>query len=98
MARRYQPETKGEIASPLLGFDSFAWGGENVDIFQLDVPSSYLSKPLELVAGENNTYTLYNDDGEILLQGTVGEQVSSSGFTMQVKTLNARPEKRKKKK
>lgn len=94
MARRYQPETKGEIASPLLGFDSFAWGGENVDIFQLDVPSSYLSKPLELVAGENNTYTLYNDDGEILLQGTVGEQVSSSGFTMQVKTLNARPETR----
>ena len=94
MARRYQPETKGEIAPPLLGFDSFAWGGENVDIFQLDVPSSYLSKPLELVAGENNTYTLYNDDGEILLQGTVGEQVSSSGFTMQVKTLNARPETR----
>ncbi|RGP55265.1 polysaccharide biosynthesis tyrosine autokinase [Pseudomonas abyssi] len=94
MARRYQPETKGEIASPLLGFDSFAWGGENVDIFQLDVPSSYLSKPLELIAGENNTYTLYNDDGEILLQGAVGEQVSSSGFTMQVKTLNARPETR----
>ena len=94
MARRYEPETKGEIASPLLGFDSFAWGGENVDIFQLDVPSSYLSKPLELVAGANNTYTLYNDDGEILLQGAVGEQVSSSGFTMQVKTLNARPETR----
>lgn len=94
MARRYEPETKDEIASPLLGFDSFAWGGESVDIFQLDVPSSYLSKPLELVAGANNTYTLYNDDGEILLQGTVGEQVSSSGFTMQVKTLNARPETR----
>lgn len=94
MARRYEPETKGEIASPLLGFDSFAWGGESVDVFQLDVPSSYLSKPLELIAGENNTYTLYNDDGEILLQGAVGEQVSSSGFTMQVKTLNARPETR----
>lgn len=94
MARRYEPETKGEIASPLLGFDSFAWGGESVDIFQLDVPSSYLSKPLELVAGENNTYTLYNDDGEAVLQGAVGEQVSSSGFTMQVKTLNARPETR----
>ncbi|MAD01321.1 tyrosine-protein kinase [Pseudomonas abyssi] len=94
MARRYEPDTKGEIASPLLGFDSFAWGGENVDIFQLDVPSSYLSKPLELVAGANNTYTLYNDDGELLLQGAVGEQVSSSGFTMQVKTLNARPETR----
>jgi tyrosine-protein kinase Etk/Wzc len=94
MARRYEPGTKDEIASPLLGFDSFAWGGESVHIFQLDVPSSYLSKPLELIAGENNTYTLYNDDGEILLQGAVGEQVSSSGFTMQVKTLNARPETR----
>jgi|TARA_X000001388_G_scaffold35536_1_gene25036 tyrosine-protein kinase Etk/Wzc len=94
MARRYEPETKGEIASPLLGFDSFAWGGENVDIFQLDVPNSYLSKPLELVVGADNTYTLHNDDGEILLQGAVGEQVSSSGFTMQVKTLNARPETR----
>ena len=92
MARHYKPETTGETATPLLGFDSFAWGGESVDIFQLDVPNGYLNKPLELIAGANSTYTLYNDDGEAVLQGKVGEQVSSNGFTIQVKTLNARPE------
>lgn len=94
MARRFEPETSDAVASPLLGFDSYAWGGENVDIFQLEVPNSYLSEPLELVAGENSTYTLYNEDGDVLLQGTVGEQASKDGFTMQIKTLTARPETR----
>lgn len=94
MARRFEPETSGEVASPLLGFDSYAWGGENVDIFQLEVPNSYLSEHLELVAGENSSYTLYNDDGEALLQGQVGTQASNNGFTMQVKTLTARPNTR----
>ncbi|MAG65349.1 MAG: tyrosine-protein kinase [Pseudomonadales bacterium] len=93
-ARRYEPETTGELAAPLMGFDSYAWGGENVDIFQLEVPNSYLNETLELVAGESNTYTLYNEDGESLVQGAVGEQVSSNGFTIQIKTLNARPETR----
>lgn len=94
IARRYEPTAAGKVASPLLGFSSYAWGGENVDIFQLEVPSNYLSEPLELVAGQNNTYTLYNEDGEAVLQGKVGEQVSSNGFTMQIKTLQARPESR----
>tara|TARA_Y100000780_G_scaffold167369_1_gene152231 strand:+ start:454 stop:2682 length:2229 start_codon:yes stop_codon:yes gene_type:complete len=94
LARRYNQESIDELASPLLGFDSYAWGGENLDIFQLEVPNSYLSKPLVLVAGENKTYTLYNDDGEAVLQGAVGEQVNNNGFTMQVKLLNARPETR----
>lgn len=94
LARRYNQESIDELAAPLLGFDSYAWGGENLDIFQLEVPNSYLSKPLVLVAGENKTYTLYNDDGEAVLQGAVGEQVSNNGFTMQVKLLNARPETR----
>ncbi|UJJ32047.1 polysaccharide biosynthesis tyrosine autokinase [Halopseudomonas maritima] len=94
MARRFESETSNEVASPLLGFDSYAWGGERVDIFQLEVPGKYLSEPLELVTGENNTYTLYNEDGDVLLQGAVGEQASGNGFTMQLKTLNARPETR----
>lgn len=93
-ARRYEPEAAGELAAPLMGFDSYAWGGENVDIFQLEVPNSYLNETLELVAGESNTYALYNEDGESLVQGAVGEQVSSNGFTIQIKTLNARPETR----
>lgn len=94
MARRFAPETSGEVASPLVGFDSYAWGGESIDIFQFEVPNSYLSRPLELVAGENSTYTLYNEDGDVLLQGAVGEQASNNGFTMQIKTLTARPETR----
>ena len=91
IARRFEPESSGEVATAFLGFDSFAWGGENLDIFQLEVPNSYLNEPLELVSGESNTYTLYNDDGEVLVEGVVGEQATNNGVVIQVKQLQARP-------
>ena len=45
-ARRYDPYEAGEVAEPWLGLDSFAWGGEVLEIFQLEVPPSYLGKTL----------------------------------------------------
>ncbi|WP_285275089.1 polysaccharide biosynthesis tyrosine autokinase [Halopseudomonas bauzanensis] len=91
MNRRFQPEPEQPVAGAFLGFDSFAWGGERIDIFQLEVPSAYEGKPLVLVAGENGAYTLLNEDGQELVSGTVGEAVDIDGFKVQVAELTARP-------
>ncbi|CEA06298.1 tyrosine-protein kinase [Pseudomonas saudimassiliensis] len=91
VSRRFQPEPEQPVAAPFLGFDRFAWGGEKLDIFQLEVPDAYLGKPLVLVSGENGAYRLLNEDGQELVNGTVGEAVDSDGFKVQIAELVARP-------
>lgn len=90
MARRFEPDASQPIASALLGFDSYAWGGEEVEIFQLDVPASYENKGLTLVAGEEGKYVILGAEGELILEGEVGAKVSAAGFTVQIKVLRAR--------
>ncbi|PRB75448.1 polysaccharide biosynthesis tyrosine autokinase [Pseudomonas sp. MYb185] len=89
--RRFQPEADKPVAPSPLGFGSYAWGGEQLDIFQLEVPAAYLGEPLTLIAGESGSYTLYSKDGDELLTGTVGEPTAIDDFKMQVATLVARP-------
>ncbi|WP_375740572.1 polysaccharide biosynthesis tyrosine autokinase [Pseudomonas boanensis] len=89
MARRFQPDTPHQVAEPLFGLSSFAWGGETLDIFQLEVPDSYLGKGLTLQADGNGAFTLLNEDDESLLTGNVGEQIEQNGFKLQIATLDA---------
>lgn len=89
--RRFSPEPDQPVASSFLGFGSYAWGGERLDIFQLEVPNAYLGEPLTLTAGENGTFTLHNEDGDALVSGQVGEAIDSEGFKIQVSELTARP-------
>jgi len=89
LSRRFQPESTNELATPLLGLDSYTWGGEKLDIFQLEVPDAYLGKALTLRAEGNNTFSLLNDDDEILMGGQVGEKLELNGFKIQVATLKA---------
>ena len=90
LARRFTPTRPGEIAAPLGGMSRYDWGGAQLDIFQLDVPLPLLDQQLYLVAGQNGTYTLSDDDGTLLI-GRVGESATGHGITMQVKVLNANP-------
>lgn len=89
--RRFQPEDEQPVASPFLGFKTYAWGGEQIEVFQLEVPSAYLGKPLTLVAGENGAYTILNADEQELITGIVGEPLDENGFKVQVAELVARP-------
>src|SRR5690554_634393 len=91
MHRRYQPEPEKPVADAFMGFSSYAWGGEKLDIFQLEVPSSYLGEPLVLRAEESGGFTLLNEDGVTLMTGRVGEPIDSHGFKVQVQELVARP-------
>ncbi|WP_350648844.1 polysaccharide biosynthesis tyrosine autokinase [Pseudomonas sp. HY13-MNA-CIBAN-0226] len=89
LSRHYKPTTENALASPLLGLNSFTWGGEKLDIFQLEVPDAYLGKDLTIRAEGNNNLTLLNDDDEVLLSGQVGEKLDQNGFKLQVATLKA---------
>ncbi|MEI7035742.1 polysaccharide biosynthesis tyrosine autokinase [Fulvimonas yonginensis] len=91
LARHYNPQMPGDVAPPLMGMDSYDWGGSQLDIFQLDVPSGLLDKPLHVIAGEHGAYTLTDDDDNVLLQGRVGQTATGNGITMQVQALHANP-------
>lgn len=89
LARRFQPEPDQALAAPLFGLSSFAWGGEKLDIFQLEVPDSYLGEKLTLKSDGNGTFTLLNEDDEPVLTGNVGSQAEQDGFKLQVAELVA---------
>ncbi|WP_223502773.1 polysaccharide biosynthesis tyrosine autokinase [Pseudomonas sp. BF-R-24] len=89
LSRRFEPVSENEVATPTFGMNSFTWGGEKLNIFQLEVPDVYLGEPLILRAEGGVAFTLLNDNDEVLVRGQVGEKVEQNGFKLQVATLNA---------
>ena len=72
VARRFEPQNETDVASPLLGLNSFAWGGEKLVIDQLEVPDSNLDKPMKLKVEDNQNFTVFNADDEVVLHGGLG--------------------------
>ncbi|WP_371369240.1 polysaccharide biosynthesis tyrosine autokinase [Pseudomonas sp. QL9] len=91
IARHFQPETTTEVAAPLFGLSRFGWGGEELKIFQLEVPEVLLEKDLTLIAGENGGFTLLDDDDNVLVEGKVGQAYDQNGVKLQVEKLQANP-------
>ncbi|GLQ89888.1 polysaccharide biosynthesis tyrosine autokinase [Dyella flagellata] len=91
LARQFETEHPGQLASPVFGLGRYDWGGSQLDIFQLDVPADLLDEKLSLVAGDHGSYTLQDPDGNVLVNGHVGQTMTSNGVTMQVRTLQANP-------
>jgi tyrosine-protein kinase Etk/Wzc len=81
----------GEPARAWFGMSSYAWGGEQIHIGQLDVPHSLEERDLTLTVLEGGRYTLSGPSGSILT-GQVGVQAhSGNGVSMLVTQLVARP-------
>jgi tyrosine-protein kinase Etk/Wzc len=91
MARTYKPESENALAEPLFGMRSYAWGGEKLSVFQLDVPEALLGAKLTLTANGADTFSLFDKDGALLLKGQTNQTVEGSGIKIQVATLKARP-------
>jgi tyrosine-protein kinase Etk/Wzc len=82
----------GQPSSAWFGMSSYAWGGEQMHISQLDVPPTLEERKLKLKALEGERYELRGPSGESILTGKVGEVAhSSNGVTMLVTQLAARP-------
>ncbi len=91
LARRYAPDQVGQVASPWFGLNRYGWGGERVQFGTLKVPDDMTDVALQLVAGEQGSYTLLDNNGTRLLQGQVGEIASGGGVTAKVDVLQANP-------
>lgn len=91
MQRHYQPTQPGEVAAPVLGMSRFAWGGESLEIFHLEVPDALLEDKLTLIAGEKGRFQLFDDDDNLLVEGVVGQAYDQRGIKLQVQGLRANP-------
>ncbi|KZN29545.1 tyrosine protein kinase [Pseudoalteromonas luteoviolacea S2607] len=90
--RKFTPMQEGELAEPSFGASSYAWGGEKVEVFKFEVPKSAIETEFVLVALGNERFELFNGNGDSVLKGKVGDEVSNGSFTLTIKTLHARPE------
>lgn len=89
--RLYTPDTAEAVAPPLLGMSRFAWGGESLKIAQLEVPDTLLEIPLTLIAGEKGRFQLFDDEGDLLIDGAAGQSYDQKGVRIKVETLQANP-------
>ena len=64
-------------ADAWLGLSSYAWGGERIDVSRLDISGSDVGYSFVLTAGQEGQYQLSTMDGEILLDGQVGQPATS---------------------
>jgi len=89
--RKFASKKEGDLAEPSFGASSFAWGGEKIEVFKFEVPRYAIEEEFTLKVLTNNQYHLSNENGEIVLKGTVGESVRKGQFSLTVKSIIARP-------
>ena len=90
-ARKAERSDPDGLADVQFGLARYGWGGEKLDIFQLDVPKSLIARPLTLIAVEKSGYELFDEDDNLLLKGQVGKAVAGHGVTVQIAEMRAHP-------
>jgi tyrosine-protein kinase Etk/Wzc len=96
-SRMYHQYTGESLAEPLFGLGGFAWGGEilEVDRFEITGELSTDISSWELLVGDNNAFTLFDEDGDEVLTGRVGEAAvakqQGSRLNLLVRKIVARP-------
>lgn len=91
IARRHQAANPGSVAPPVLGLDQYAWGGEAIDVFQLEVEPERVGQAFLLVKGPGESFSLYDSEENQLLAGQVGQAIDQNGIRLQIRELVARP-------
>jgi tyrosine-protein kinase Etk/Wzc len=84
----------GDLARPWLGLNSYAWGGEQLEISTLTVPPVLENARLDLQVLNGGRYQLVGPDGQTLVEAKVGEPAKDKGVSMRVDKLVARPGER----
>lgn len=85
------------LKKPFFNLNRYAWGGEQLTITKLSIPTGQNEKPLKLVAGKTGQYQLFNSDGKLLLEGSIGQLVQtattdkSAKITIKIDKLLANP-------
>ncbi|MBL3617905.1 MAG: hypothetical protein JMN26_09250 [gamma proteobacterium endosymbiont of Lamellibrachia anaximandri] len=94
LARRFRGG-EGDLAKPLLGLEGYSWGGEWIEVAELNVPANLLDVTLTLVMLDSQRYRLFDPDGELLLEGQVGESPQplpgTADLRLRISGLQAHP-------
>ncbi len=90
VARRFAGE-ENELNTPVLGFGSYAWGGESIKITRFEVPAALFNKEHTLITDNDGSFTLLSPDGDALLSGEIGKLASAEGYELYIPRLHARP-------
>ncbi|QYZ67257.1 MAG: polysaccharide biosynthesis tyrosine autokinase [Gammaproteobacteria bacterium (ex Lamellibrachia satsuma)] len=94
LARRFQG-SEGDLAKPLLGLEGYSWGGEWIEVAELNVPANLLDATLTLMILDSQRYRLFDPDGELLLEGQVGESPQplpgTADLRLRISGLQAHP-------
>lgn len=88
MARRHAGQ---DIAAPVFGLHNYAWGGERLRVESLEVPRNRIGQTLTLVAGDNGTYSVFDQNGVKLLEGALNTPAKAGELNLFVSDLAARP-------
>ncbi|MCG7536354.1 polysaccharide biosynthesis tyrosine autokinase [Pseudoalteromonas sp. OOF1S-7] len=88
--RKFVATEENEIAEPSFGAESFAWGGERIDVHRFNVPNRALGMEYVIRVTAGNGFTLLDADGQEVLSGKVGEEVKQGTFEIAIRTLVAR--------
>ena len=68
---------RDSLADSWMGFSSYAWGGEQINVDRFEVSGNYKSEPLTLVAKVDGQYIILDADGNEILQGEAGVPAES---------------------
>lgn len=79
------------VAAPLLGLNSFAWGGETIKVDSLSVPKDMLDEKLTLISLENAAFEIFDADDVSVIKGVVGKRATAGNYSIFVSDLNSRP-------
>ena len=91
LARRFAPTDEAPFREPMFGLDSYAWGGEVINMGRLEVDRALRGVALTLVAGGDGQFKVVSEDGRELVSGTAGETAVGELVTLFVPELSARP-------
>ncbi|WP_049400838.1 polysaccharide biosynthesis tyrosine autokinase [Stenotrophomonas maltophilia] len=92
LVRHFKPETEDQVAPPKLGLSRYGWGGELLGIHRLEVPLSFVDSAMILEVGDSGKdYSLFDEDGDLVLKGQVGVPAKGRGVALEVDTLRANP-------
>ncbi|MFT7404824.1 polysaccharide biosynthesis tyrosine autokinase [Zhongshania sp.] len=84
------PTTESGLAKPFLGIDGYAWGGEQIEIHEFQVPPRQYNNTFKIIANGDNSYTLTSTEDKFILKGVTGEKITENGYSIFISTLKAR--------
>jgi len=94
LARRHEANEEG-LAEPLFNFGNFAWGGEVLELGEINLPRRALGKTLTLEITKGG-FELYDEDDNLLLSdNTIGQRlpftVNGQEAYIAIKSLKGHP-------